>query len=197
MLWQAYTCAVEDSAKETLSWDHHQVGRHKGGASVPRPKKPSTQLYEHFKSTYHGPDPMRGVRDVKRGWGRAVLYEKTRTSSFNQEAENSPFPFFIRVRMEWLQLPWSSNASPVKLLSRMLFTVPPAEGGERGGKVGRLLNLLNLLNVPFILGCCRSAGKMPSLDVNFLQITIETVRHLDEHRSSGGTAWWGRGAVKY
>lgn len=111
-----------------------------------------------------------------------MLYEKTRTSSFNQEAENNLFSFFIQVRIEWLQLPWSSNASPVKLLSRMLFTVPPAEGGEKGGKVG------TLLNVPFILSCCRSAGKMPSLDVNFLQITIETVSHLDEHRSSERTA---------
>lgn len=55
-------------------------------------------------------------------------------------------------------------------------------GAGRGGKVGRLVNLA------FILSLCLSAGRMPSLDVNFLQIAIETVSYLDEQGSSERTA---------
>lgn len=45
-----------------------------------------------------------------------------------------------------------------------------------------------LVNFPFILSLCHSAGRMPSLDVNFLQITIEAVSYLDEQSSVERTA---------
>lgn len=45
-----------------------------------------------------------------------------------------------------------------------------------------------LVNFPFILSLCHSAGRMPSLDVNFLQITIEAVSYLDEQSSAERTA---------
>jgi hypothetical protein len=60
----------------------------------------------------------------------------------------------------------------------MLFTVLRVGGWGVEG----------LINLPFILSLCHSAGRMPSLDVNFLQITIEAVSNLDEQHSSERTA---------